>query len=103
MTAPLDMMLQVSLSLIKANDSELMENHLFWTIIAQPTLHVDQHPVLRCIDTERTHAFSGNPNTTIALHHLPILWTMHLFWMMMGQVNGHMVRKGRIGQPGVQR
>jgi hypothetical protein len=76
-----------------------MESHLRLTIIAQPAIQVDHHPVLCCIDTERTHAFSGNPYTTIALHHLPILLTMHLFWMIMGQVNGHimMVRKGSHG------
>ena len=73
-----------------------MESGLGRTIITPLAIQVDQHPVLRSIETERTHALSGNPYTTIALHHLPILRTIQLFWMMMGEVDGHMIRKGRI-------
>jgi hypothetical protein len=75
MTSPLDMILQISLSLSKASDTDLMKSRLGWTVIAQLATQVDQHLVLRFIETQETHSLSGNPDTTIqvALHHLPVL------------------------------
>jgi hypothetical protein len=65
---------KILLSLSKASDTDLMESRLGWTqaVIAQLATQVDQHLVLRFIETQETHSL---PDTTIqvALHHLPVL------------------------------